>query len=398
MCLIAGTLLQSIKSKTTKLAKDILKTTLYETINLLVQPSQNIQPKSLLLIRLDAIGDYVLFRNFIEILKTSKKYRDYSITLLGNIAWKSLSEELDKDYVDRFIWLDRIKFNRDLTYRYKKLQEITSHGYEVVIHPVYSREFFYGDFIVKLINAKEKIGSVGDLSNIQRWQKRISDKYYTKLIPAKNEIIFEFYRNKEFFENLLEESIQIEKPQIKLKSKKLSFQLPKKYAVLFIGGGAKFRKWSINNFANVAKFLKKKYGFEIVLCGGLKDAEDSLQFANYFGYNFINLVGKTNLVDLLYVLSGAEIIVSNETSAPHLAIACDSDKYVFVVSNGNHFGRFTPYPKEIAPNYHVIYHPEIEKNLDKFDKLVSIYGYSSILNINDITPDMVKEKIEKVLG
>lgn len=75
--------------------KTLIKLIIYFVIELFIKPSKEIQPKSLLLIRLDAICDYVLFRNYIELLKTSEKYKDYSITLLGNIAWKNLCEELD---------------------------------------------------------------------------------------------------------------------------------------------------------------------------------------------------------------------------------------------------------------------------------------------------------------
>ena len=49
--------------------------------------------KHILLIRLDAIGDYILFRNFIEVLKRNPKYSDYKITLLGNIVWRELAEK-----------------------------------------------------------------------------------------------------------------------------------------------------------------------------------------------------------------------------------------------------------------------------------------------------------------
>ena len=46
-------------------------------------------------------------------LKKSRKYKGYKITLLGNNSWKDLSEELDIEYVDEFIWLDRNKYNKD---------------------------------------------------------------------------------------------------------------------------------------------------------------------------------------------------------------------------------------------------------------------------------------------
>ena len=187
--------------------KTLVKVIIYRILDIFIWTSKEIKPKSILLIRLDGIGDYVLFRNFIEVLKKNNKYKDYSITLLGNIAWKNLSKELDGEYIDNFIWLETSTFNSYLFYRYRKLEELVPSAYEISLSPIYSREPFIADNIVKLIAAKEKIGSIGNLSNIKKWQKKITDKYYTKLIYAKEELMFEFYRNKEFFEYLLENAI-----------------------------------------------------------------------------------------------------------------------------------------------------------------------------------------------
>jgi len=376
--------------------KTLIKFIIYYFINLSIAQPKEIKPKSLLLIRLDAIGDYVLFRNFIEVLKKSEKYKDYKITLLGNIAWKSLSEELDGEYLDEFIWLDRNRFTKEFVYIYDKIKEIMSHGYEIVLSPVYSRELFYGDMIVKLVYADEKIGSNGDTSNIRVWQKNISDGYYTKLIPAKNELIFEFSRNKEFFENLLHVEIDMQKPNIILKEKKLSFELPQKYAILFIGASAEFRKWNIEGFAKVGEYLKEKFGYKIVLCGAPSDRADAVKFKNIFVGDYVDLVGKTSLVELLYVIYNGNLILANETSAPHMAIALEMTN-VFVIYNGNHYGRFTPYPKNVSKNYHVIYHPEIEKDLDDYKKLSNSYGFGSDLDINEIKPESVIKKIDEVL-
>jgi len=369
---------------------------IFFAIDLFIKPSKEIKTKSLLLIRLDAIGDYVLFRNFIEILKKEERYKGYKITLLGNSAWKSLSEEFDCEFIDKFIWLDRNKFVKNFVYRFKKLKEIVSYGYEIVLNPRYSREFFVDDNIVKLVSAKEKIGSIGDLSNIKRWQKKISDKYYDTLIPAKDEIMFEFYRNKEFFENLLDTKIDIKRPHIDLKPKELPFELPQKYAILFIGASADFRKWSVKNFAEVGMWLKDNYGYEIVLCGGPRDKKDSLEFDRYFYGDYLDLVGKDSLVELLHIVYNGNLMLSNETSAPHFAVALEM-RNIFVISNGNHYGRFTPYPKDMAPNYHVIYHPEIEKDLDNYKKLSNSYGYGSDLDINEISVENVINKIKRVL-
>ena len=377
--------------------KSLIKFTIFYIINLLIKPSKEIIPKSLLLIRLDAIGDYVMFRNFLEELRKSEKYKKHKITLLGNSVWKSLSEELDSKYADEFIWLDRDRFMQDYKYRYTTLKEVVSKGYEVILSPVYSREFLYSDTIVKLVNAKEKIGSIGDLSNIRKWQKNISDKYYTKLVPTKDKLMFEFNRNKEFFENFLHIEINIQKPSINLKPKKLNVNLPDRYAILFIGASTNFRKWSTEKFASIAKHLKEDYNYEIVLCGGPIDAEDAKEFAKNYVDEYLDLVGKTSLVDLLYVIYNGNLMISNETSAPHFAVALEM-KNVFVIYNGNHYGRFIPYPKEVANNYHVIYHAKIEKDLDDYKKLSNNYRFESKHDINEISVESVIMKIDEVLN
>ena len=377
--------------------KTFSKLIVYFIIAQLLKPSKEINQKSLLLIRLDDIGDYVLFRNFIEILKKSEQYRDYSITLLGSSVWASLSEELDKEFVDNFIWIDKKKFTQNFIYRYKKLNKITSQAYEVILNTVYSRDFIFSDAIVNVVYAKEKIGSIGDLSNIRQWQKDISDKYYTKLVNAQNELMFEFDRNKEFFENFLHVKLNIVKAHINLKEKKLSYELPKKYAILFIGASTSYRKWSIEGFAKVGEYLKEKHDYDIVLCGASSDADDALKFRKYFSGKYIDLVGKTSLIELLYVIHKGNLMIANETSAPHLAIALEMTN-VFVISNGNHYGRFTPYPQEVSENYHVIYHPEIEKDLEDYAKLSNSYGYGSKLNINEISVKSVENKIKEILN
>ena len=376
--------------------KIVIKHIIYWFINLLIKPSKEIQKNSLLLIRIDAIGDYVLFRNFIKILKNNNKFKAYKITLLGNIAWKNLSLELDNEYIDQFIWLDRDKFKSDLRYRYKKLKKFTAQGYEIILSPVYSREYFYADTIVKHITAIEKIGSRSDISNLNVWQKNNSDKYYTKLISAKKEIMFEFNRNKEFFEKLIEENINILKPKIYLNEKKLSFNLPQNYAILFIGASKSYKKWDIKKFAVVAKYLKDNYGYKIVLCGGVKDLKESKSFKQYFNGEYLDLVDKTTLIELLYVINKGNILISNETVAPHIAIALDM-KDVFVIHNGLNLGRFAPYPQNLSENYHIICHPEIKKDLGDFAKLCNRYRFESDLNINEISEESVIEKLDKVL-
>src|SRR6185312_12833966 len=157
-----------------------------------------IKKNTLLVLRLDSIGDYIIFRNFIQVLKESEKYKNYSITLCGNVWWKDLAENLDAAYIDRYIWIDYPKMS-DFKYCYKMQKKIHSKGYEVLIHSTFSRDII-SDGIVIHSGAKEKIGYNGDLINLQKEQKDKNDLSYTVLIPSVSKFRFEFYRNLDFFE------------------------------------------------------------------------------------------------------------------------------------------------------------------------------------------------------
>ena len=69
--------------------------------------------KKVLIIRLDDIGDSLFFRNCLQAYKSSPKWKEYEISLLGNIAWKNLYDALDKDFADKTIWVDKNKYFSD---------------------------------------------------------------------------------------------------------------------------------------------------------------------------------------------------------------------------------------------------------------------------------------------
>ena len=362
-------------------------TPFYYFLGLLIQ-KKAIAKKELLFLKLDAIGDYVLFRNFIEVVKTDIQYKDYNITFCGNIVCKSLAETLDSEFVEKFIWIDRKKFAFNFKYRYLKLKEIASKGYEIIIQPTYSRDYFYEDLIVSLVSAEKKIGIESNLSNMTSGGRRKGNRYYTELIQTSKDTIFEFNRYKEFFEKFLHRKIELSCTSIDPKSPRSSLKLPAKFLILFIGASKEFRKWPIGHFAELGKYLLHKYDGDIVICGGPGDiAESAVLEQELKNSRVVNLVGKTRLADLIPIISSSDLMVSNETSAPHMAVALSVP--VIVLSNGNNFGRFTPYPSEITKNYVPVYHPEI--NQGDFQEMVGKFAEGSNLKISEI-------KVEDVIS
>ena len=357
-----------------------------------------IEKGACLLIRLDAIGDYVLFRNFVRAFKDSEKYRDVRVTLVGNQAWKDLALVLDEKYFDGYIWIDRNKFVWNIFYRYRKLKELRSNGWEYVISPRHSREAFFEDAIVRIVKGVHKIGTIGDLAIIRKWQQWFGNRYYTQLMVPRPGIMFEFGRNKEFFEWLLRGQTHINKPEITVGDyvAALPIKLPTHYVVVYIGGSAPFRKWSVANHAKVARYVADKYHSQIVLCGPMPSDDEDVKFADVFKGNYWDCLGKTTFNDLIGIIGGADLIISNETFIPHLAVGLG--KKVVVISNGNHYGRFTPYPSEITNKYWGVYHPLIENMAHDYKCLSDTYGQGSRLNINAVVPSRVMAIVDVAMS
>lgn len=352
--------------------------------------------KQLLLVRLDAIGDYSLFHNFIAGVKQSDAYGDHRLTLLGNAVWKDLALALDQKGVDTFIWFDKRRFNLDMAYRFHFLKSLGSVAYDVVISPMQSREFFV-DTIVSLVHADQKIGCVGDRANVPQRLRRIGDRFYTRLIPSDPKKRFEYDRNQAFFEVLLGEPAGTARPRMAIPNGPIPIKLPERYTILFIGASAAWRKWRGDYFAALAEFLQHEYDDAIVLCGAASDADDAAWFKQCFRGECIDLVGKTTLVELLHVIKNAAFMVTNETSAPHFAAALGSPP-MLVLSNGNHFGRFTPYPEQMAPHYHALYPPKIESKRSEYEQLCRDYGGGSDLDINGIAVSEAIRRVHTIRG
>jgi ADP-heptose:LPS heptosyltransferase len=362
-----------------------------------IKKYKNIRLNTLLIVRLDGIGDYILFRNFIEILKKSKKYCNYKITLCGNIIWKDLAETYDKSFLDNFIWIDRRKFNWNPIYRFKILRYINQYGFEIAIQPTYSRRFFHGDSIIKASGAKERIGSEGDLTAITKRLKNISDGYYTKLLSVKKESIFEFYRNKEFFEYILGEKIKLSGPNFKVNNETTKVFLNNPYAVIFPGVGSKLRRWQPEKFAKIADYIYEKYGLEVLIAGSRKDNFLTSRIINMSkNAKIIDITGVTMLTELVQIIKNAKILVSNETCAVHIAAAVGTK--TICISMGFRFGRFDPYPKEIFNKVFYVYPNIIQKKIYDYKYLIEKYRYSLPPSTIDTIPvHKVKESISDLM-
>ena len=305
------------------------------------------------LIRLDAIGDFIIW------LDTAKQYRalypNQKITLIANPAWAGLARQLP--YWDDVIAVDIGHLAlRSFIKRWRLLLSIRRRGFHVAVHPTFSRTIAV-DTIVLATGASHRIGSVGDLVNSTIQERRISNRWYTTLLPARTSQMMELLRNAEYFSNLAGTSYQPAMPRLpRFRVLPETIQFEGAYFIIFPGASWAGRQWPVEHFVEVLVALQLRYGWRPVLCGAANESALCQAIAHAAAVDCINLAGNTDIVELVEVIRGGQLLISNETSAVHIAAAVGTP--AICILGGGHYGRFMPYPEAVSGLKPLVaYHP-----------------------------------------
>jgi len=99
----------------------------------------------------------------------------------------------------------------------------------------------------------------------------------------------------------------------------------KKVFVISAAASKKERNWLPERYAALAQHAYKK-GFKVVLTGGPVDMEKALasDIQSYCDFEILNLVGKTNLKQLLCILKQADLVLAPDTGPAHMAVTVDT--------------------------------------------------------------------------
>ncbi|HTB07766.1 MAG TPA: glycosyltransferase family 9 protein [Bacteroidia bacterium] len=342
--------------------------------------------EDILILRLDQIGDYMLFRNFIE-----EVYDHYlgkrRIVLCGNILWKDLAERLDKHFVSEFIWVDPLKLDQAF-YLFSVYKKIIKANCSTLLHPVYSRTV-EGDRVALFSGAEQIIGWDGDTANISLERKSNNNTKYTKLFKSSELCLFEFYRNKLFFEQVLGTNLNIKAPYIKVNK---AGESQKKHIVIFPGAGHRVRRWSPDNFVKLYKLIQVNLNLPVIVGGSVNDKSLAQQIVSQIGLDATDMTGKMNLSETVDLLQNAALVITNDSGPLHIALALGIP--TVCISNGNNYARFCPYPQEMNAKLKVVFPDEIDKILSDTIKSKSIEGKESFIDVNVISPEKVFSAIK----
>ena len=304
-------------------------------------PTFTKRKEGVLLIRLDLIGDFVLWLDSAQAYR--QLYPNKQITLLVNSACAELASTLP--HWDKVIGVNVQRVRKDMGYRLRTLIKLRWCNFAIAIQPTFSREFA-GDLALRSTNAPERIGYTGDTNNVPFVQKTKTDLWYTTLIANDSTRTMELSINAHFVRALGCGDFLSSVPVIP-KTTTLAPQLHvnKPYVVIAPGASWQPKTWPIGHFAQLIRLLDSQFDLQYVLCGSQDDRALCERLVHDLKLNnLINLAGQTSLLQLVELVRSAALVVTNDSSPVHIAAATNTPSVCIL--GGGHYGRFLPYRVE----------------------------------------------------
>lgn len=342
--------------------------------------------KRILLLRLDRIGDFVLFSSVLPQLR--EYFKGNSLTLLVNSLVAPLAEECP--FVDDVISVDPFRYETEYEYQNGMAGRLRDR-FDVAINTMYTRSPA-SDNLIARTRAPIKIG-FSCLDKDGREERRSREGgLYTHLIHARTEWKFEIDRHHDLLKGLgikadrkdLVPRLWIPEKEGKKASAFLEITLGvgRPFLMLCPGGGARIREWSPSGFAHISDHLSEKYGYSILIAGSVGDRPLAGLIMSRMKRKAIDITGETTLPAFAALMSHAAMYVGLESGGFHIAWV--SGIPTVGIFGGGHFDRFTP----SLPHVRIVNHP-MECYHCHWNCI-----YDEIKCITSITPEMVMAAIE----
>ena len=340
-----------------------------------------------LIFRLDLLGDYLMCRPFFRALRAEVAFEGRKFSFAGNQMLQELAPELDADVFDAYIWIDRSRFINSIGYRFRMLSEIRRKGFEVFIQPAHTRQYWL-ESVARVSGAKDRITSEAVGKYMSDLEQRLADSLYSQILPTSALPQFEFYRNRAFFAQLAPEAALV----FTLRENRFEQQQNRQNLILVApGASTEERQWPEERFVQLLDELAAVYpSFAFGLTGAGSEQDLCSRIANRCLVAQPEVyAGRLSLLETMELLASACLLVSNESGPVHMAATTGTA--CVCISNGNHFGRWNPYPLELTSSIFTCY-PDAFYPLElQLASLIEKYHQRSDIPAAEVCYDRVKQ-------
>jgi len=285
-------------------------------------------------------GDMVLLLDaFVALLQLYPRPRHH-VTLVCSAAAREFAEF--HLAVDEFIAVDRVRLRRDLRYRLGILRRLARGAFSIAIQPAYNRMLLIEDSLVRATGAAERVGSSGTPQFITTIERRVGDRWYTRLVPASHRQMHDLERNAEFIHGLGVRTDAAMRPRLPRPPRRPADAI-QPYVLFAVGSSSPLKRWPLRNFETIAHDLARREKFRIVFSSGPADGIEKADFACWNESRFVNRLGDTDLPGLVALIAHADLVVSNDSFPVHLAATLGISSVCIL--GGGIVGRYHPYPR-----------------------------------------------------
>jgi len=317
---------------------------LFRLIDLLLALTPRKSGGGLLIVRMDGVGDMVLFRPFLDQFIEATGFARDKITLLGCTSWAGLADTVFADWRADFI--DEKRFEKKFFYRLKISWRLRRAGYDAVICNSFFRKTMLHDSLVLATAAPRRIVCRPYLSPKTEREFAWTLAQMTEVLDTGPHPTHEMIRHQRFLAGLAVQPLPMVRFALPWRDQPPAFASQGPYVALNFGSNEPGRNWPLDHYLTVARALAER-GHRVVFVGGKREAaaRPRLQSALAdLGPLIEDQVGTTSLPELLDILKNAALVISNETGPGHLAMILGAP--TLMIYGGGHVGSFMPYPPE----------------------------------------------------
>lgn len=262
-----------------------------------------------LIVQTAFLGDVAISLELVEAIKHFHPNADIDF-----ITTPQSAEIIElSNYVRNVYPFDKKNIHRRLSATKLFAKEINREHYDCVIS---LHKSFRTSLLVSKLDAKIKIGFQDSVFSSLVYDYRVKSNFslsehYRVLIPLST------FGIKYLDYQVGNYSITLP-ADVKSKIEQLlnDYNIGKKFIVLTPGSVWNTKKWGREKYSELAKMLEND-GLPIVLVGGKDDIEDCYYIEN--SAKVVNFAGKTTIIELMYLINKASLVISNDSAPVHFA-------------------------------------------------------------------------------
>ena len=300
--------------------------------------------RGLVVVRMDGIGDMVMFRRALDHYPALFGVDRADVTVLGCRSWQSLAEVAFAGF--RVKAIDEHSFEKKWGYRLRVALWVRRQGFRIAVCDMYMRKVMTADSLVWMSRAPERVVAAPFVTDRTRREYAWYLARATRVVDTGPYPTHEGLRHFTFLSAVAGRTVPPEVPALPWRDRAPRLPAGGPYVVMNFGSNEPGRRWPFAHFLTLARRCLEA-GFRVVFVGAGQEAFAKPDIAALDHPGVVDTIGTLKLPELVDVLAHAACVVTNDTGPGHLALGLGTP--TVLIAGGGHYGSFVPYPEAIRP-------------------------------------------------